>query len=247
MVYRSQFNAATVPALVAGDLHGIRTFSDRGNGVLHSPLHSSSFCAGENVAVCKAGGIGVTHQIAGKGCSCGFYAYTQEGFDQNSTVYGTVEAVVQGYGRATVGSLGFRAEKLKILAIVHPDAGLKDKPISQFKLHLARIGATPTLMCIAIVFIWLNLILKVFWNGEPGALWWTIEGVGWAFLVAHFYAGWTRYGNKRVRHRLQTYGSSLKQLQATYPDAQFFPTAAQALKAFPLTESMNAVLSEGAA
>ena len=51
-------------------------------------------------------------------CKCGFYAYYTGSLDfaSNSTVSG----IVQGYGKVAWGDRGFRAEKVKILAIYIP-------------------------------------------------------------------------------------------------------------------------------
>lgn len=46
------------------------------------------------------------------GCSCGFWAYFEDGFAEHGEVVG----VIEGYGRTTIGTRGFRAEKARIVA-----------------------------------------------------------------------------------------------------------------------------------
>lgn len=46
-------------------------------------------------------------------CQCGFWAYDEAGFKPHGDVIGAIE----GYGKVTVGTKGFRAEKARIVAI----------------------------------------------------------------------------------------------------------------------------------
>lgn len=46
-------------------------------------------------------------------CRCGFWAYDEAGF----RALGTVVGVIEGYGKTTVGTKGFRCEKARIVAI----------------------------------------------------------------------------------------------------------------------------------
>lgn len=67
------------------------------------------------------------HRAADLSCTCGFYAYFDDGqntyFDYNA---GDVLGVIEGYGQVTVGSRGFKAEKAKIVALlIEPDQSFR--------------------------------------------------------------------------------------------------------------------------
>jgi hypothetical protein len=46
-------------------------------------------------------------------CDCGFWAYDEAGFASHGSVVG----VIEGYGKTTVGTKGFRSEKARIVAL----------------------------------------------------------------------------------------------------------------------------------
>jgi hypothetical protein len=56
------------------------------------------------------------HQVAT--CSCGFYAYFDEANDYADST--TVTGVIEAYGKVTIGTRGFRAEKARLRALVIP-------------------------------------------------------------------------------------------------------------------------------
>lgn len=122
--------------LIAGSLTGIRAFSVDRLGRLIGPQFGTVFRPGENLAQCVSQSQAVSfttghgmifvsdaphnevpHQIGSVGCTCGYYAY----FDRKANRYqmpGNVLGLIQGYGTATTGSRGFRAEKAKLLALI---------------------------------------------------------------------------------------------------------------------------------
>lgn len=51
-------------------------------------------------------------------CQCGFWAYDEGSF----TPHGKVIGVIEGYGKTTIGTKGFRAEKAKIVALCRKGA-----------------------------------------------------------------------------------------------------------------------------
>lgn len=59
------------------------------------------------------------HRPGALECTCGFYAYFDEGKNRYHQP-GQLRAVVEGYGLVTVGQRGFRAEKARILGLVIP-------------------------------------------------------------------------------------------------------------------------------
>lgn len=51
-------------------------------------------------------------------CECGFWAYDEGGFK----AHGSVVGVIEGYGKTTVGTKGFRSEKARIVALSCEDS-----------------------------------------------------------------------------------------------------------------------------
>lgn len=55
------------------------------------------------------------------GCQCGFWAYDEHSFSEHGEVVG----IVEGYGKTTIGTRGFRCEKARIVALCRErDEGL---------------------------------------------------------------------------------------------------------------------------
>lgn len=109
-------------------LVGFRYFIRSATASLHSIYKAYEYVPGENVAECLKGTSAVSKMISctSKGarpsiartCSCGFHAYHFEHEHAAGYVRAGACGVVEGYGRIAFGSVGFRAEKLQILALV---------------------------------------------------------------------------------------------------------------------------------
>lgn len=200
----------TGPELVVGTVRGYRRWDVR-NGHLKAVSWGTKWTAGVNTATCRMpfGRLfGGTHITAGRGCSCGFYAY----FHPKDAFYsGAVQGVVEGYGRVTLGSKGFRAEKARILGLVAP-----------------RFHVSPSLLMLlgngAWFFVSGPLITK---NAFPFAMnllslvaslllvVMTVLGGGWGELLA-------------FRPKLR------KQLRENYPDVPLYHSRRALLRAHPL-------------
>lgn len=116
------------PLTVPGTILGLRTLHLAGDR-LYSP--SRAFFVwkpGENVSICSLTGYGITGCADFAHCKCGFYAYTngsniyygpdraaQMWFGDEPAV--RVATLVEGYGKVVTGSKGFRAQKMRILAM----------------------------------------------------------------------------------------------------------------------------------
>ena len=100
-------------------------------------------------------------------CSCGFYSY----FSPNERFSGTIDAVIEGWGIVTIGTKGFRSEKMRVLAMARPY-----NPIGAFFARqgqripstvgwgslFAGIAAGVTgLITAAIIPTWISLVLFV--------------------------------------------------------------------------------------
>lgn len=133
----SDFNSQNSIPFAFGSLTGIRCWRVHRDGRLQAVNHTYLYYPGENKAHCAMGIPLTTVQLGYPGeksykrvehfpgvhwCSCGFYGY-YAGTDYTINQYAgtdTITGLVQAYGRCSYGRNGFRAEKLKILAIVNP-------------------------------------------------------------------------------------------------------------------------------
>lgn len=147
------------------------------------------------------------HVTAGKGCSCGFYAYFDGRNDYAKA--SRVAAVIEGYGVCTVGERGFRSEKARLLAIVDPSA--------------LRWWQTWKLSAIIATFCAVALVTNLL---DRDWLWVGVE----AFLVAINVA--SSIWSYRVQRKTS---SRLALVRRNYPDVPRFRTEKAALKAHPLT------------
>jgi len=66
-------------------------------------------------------------------CSCGYYAFYTPSIQYMAP--GRAWGVIEGYGKTTIGSKGFRAQKAKILGIALPDA---NEPMESYYQTLVR-------------------------------------------------------------------------------------------------------------
>lgn len=103
---------------ILGSLIAHRTFNIDTLGRLRSPQYENTIITpGENIASCDRSSYYKKDpdHVATIDCTCGWYCY----WDRKSRYTdGKVFAIIEGYGRATVGTKGFRAQKMKVLAIV---------------------------------------------------------------------------------------------------------------------------------
>lgn len=132
----AQFGAREVP-LIPAALYGSRSFVVATTGLLYPVFAATGpYKPGVNVARCwcyhsymsgttfmthnDLSSIACTHKAPDIDCTCGFYAYFgNAGNAAHMTTSGQrVVGIVEASGRCVVGDLGFRAEKIKIVALV---------------------------------------------------------------------------------------------------------------------------------
>ena len=122
-----EFSRDTVP-LIAGVVRGFRAWKVNPGGGLRGTFKEYEWTAGLNVAECLTEKQSpFPHQMAGLKCNCGFWAYYDT---QRNPYYVTaagwsplgrvthVLGLVEGWGRVTSGSRGFRCSKARIIALV---------------------------------------------------------------------------------------------------------------------------------
>jgi hypothetical protein len=240
--------------LVAGSILGLRSFRVTDDGVLTGVMQRQyRFKDGANEAQCANHEINVfiwsamqralranlglpspvveprPHQVAGKSCTCGFYAYFDGSNDYN--LYLVLESmvetrkpasgftgIIEGTGVVTVGSRGFRAEKARLVALVVPEVGSIGRPwraLFWWAIGLWDLAAMA-----------LSIIDGHHWLGA-------LNGLA-AMIVA--LAGFYRWRRWQAQHRMaRACVGLLAKVRRNYPDVPFYPSEKAALKAHPLT------------
>ena len=102
------------PQLVVGEVHAIRTFDLRADGLLWPVTHTVAgpWVDGPNHASCS-----VCESAGGNGCVCGYWAYGWPLAVLEQPAAANVAAVVSCWGRVTPGTRGVRAEHATISAL----------------------------------------------------------------------------------------------------------------------------------
>lgn len=152
----------SVRPFVAGTVVGLRawragrTLDDFGSEPhrLRAMTRSYIWHPGENQAQCDRHvwemlrPQDADHRVAGVDCTCGFFAYfgDRNEYARRSSFGTPVTGIIEGYGTVTIGDLGFRAEKARIVALVQPppfvQARYADVPV--YPAVAAALAAHPT-------------------------------------------------------------------------------------------------------
>lgn len=100
------------PTLVPGGLRGYRTWTWEPT---RGPLRSRGYpwTGGELRALCDIGG---EHDAPFVGCACGVYGWYRP--DDSRLIPGVVFGAVEASGRVLLGDYGFRAERVRVCALV---------------------------------------------------------------------------------------------------------------------------------
>lgn len=258
-------------ALVVGSVTGIRTFHTDKHGWLYPPSYDSTvrFGAGINYARCAYqshysmwgsksfdeaqiqvrrtdmfGYARRIHPIGSAHCSCGFYAFRTY---ERSIISGyprptSVQAIVEGFGHVTVGTEGFRAEKLRIKAIVVPSVPRSDR-FSRFSDGYIGSFWHLAMLLIGLAILFFNVVANFLWYDDwfgDNAAWvsWMILTVGmtptWfnmaAFRYKKKYAGATSKSPA-----LGYFEEVLPKIRENYPNIEIFTDPTKALKAYPVS------------
>lgn len=238
----SEFDGPSI--LIPQAIYGTRAFHVQSDGDLLSPLQSSfTWKPGVNHADCvhsdirnrmKRFGLDSDggHRVPDKDCSCGFYAYHNNKFNPYANDDFAVETIIEGTGKALVGSKGFRVERAEIKAVCMPQhlapapkfpakhigtaAGIGfpiSMAVATFVFTWAATLSGPSavfayMLAIALLLLAGTLVYKVLWN--------------LSYMVSP-----DRAGGSRVR------ATMFDNIKKKYPDIQVFETRAQMVKAFP--------------
>jgi hypothetical protein len=242
------------PILVNGSITGIRRFRARADGRLTGPhFDSSVITPGVNTATCQIrrfwgndpAYVSVQQKflVASKHCTCGFYAYHSPNHDEYA-FYKTIRAVVAGTGRVTVGSLGFRAEKIELLGYVNPTlpkSGTKHGPLYWINTQLIKSSASFKHSVALLAFTLVSVLLSFLLENDVFTI------MCWASVAANFARGFGVLVHMGRVHRLKkTSGVSWEEwvipwdeIAKQYPDAKTFRTVEEMLEEFPLTKQLH--------
>lgn len=123
-------NGFAARPFAAGSLIGHRAFTVHPDGRLRGPIYPAvvmlrelrqTTCTPELKPSSFRSRLN-HHQVAGVHCLCGFYAYTDEHAPSLLRNEMTVDALIEGFGVCTVGDLGFKASKARLVALIDPAA-----------------------------------------------------------------------------------------------------------------------------
>jgi hypothetical protein len=268
-----EFSKKEVPTY-PGYLTGIRAYRMGHNGVLVSPQQPFTWEPGENQASCIHKGyqkphyyytsqgkmaveyIPSEHDVATLGCSCGFYAYFEP---LRAKTYlpryptNSVLAVVQGYGRVTMGESGMRAEKMKVVGLIPYVPERKDVPSEPQPPTSPRrlIWLSVVLLALMWLFIAAGIIWHSGWCTAVGYLF--MLGV-WVDTISYFWR------SRRYRKALDTHlvewtnwlntsstlagafkycdppEDAVQAFQRLYPDVKIYDSVTDALQDHPLSQ-----------
>lgn len=219
--------------LYPGEVTGLRAFKVTKEGKLTSPMRQEcKITPGENVARCDLRspfglywdpGRGWVmewsrdHQVAGRHCMCGFYGYWDGSNDyvrRPSPLSPNISAVVKAYGHVTIGTRGFRAEKMKVVGVVLSSTG-RSVRWSRYWLVLC---AVETVILIANLF-------RTDWSG-------VFVAAAFVALWLGFAAGWS--WNPLPWFRRQKF-------KRNYPGVKVYRSEMAMVKAHPLTNPYDFV------
>lgn len=235
----------------AGAMTGRRAFNLDQSGFLRGPVFPAAFGPGDNTAKCHAGSYGLTpmltrsngavdHKPGSKKCACGFYAYydaTQSEYDQ----YSHVVAVIEGFGRVTIGDRGFRCEKARVVAVVKPPEVLARQSWPKVKKALQIKHRSTWLM--PLLILW-NIAWAAF--GAYTQSWWTV-GVNGTIAVLCTPLWWAVRRRERqqaiakAQNRMLYIGkpwmtAAWDKFTKNYPDVKQYDSVREMVAAHPLTE-----------
>lgn len=120
--------SAAAPEPFVGEVRGVRRFRVRNSETL-TPIFGrpAPFRPGTNVADCRAVMGPMLHHRGGRPppaeeCRCGFYAYYRDDLDHYQFTSNTMQGVVEAWGKVITGNNGFRAENMRLVALVRRPA-----------------------------------------------------------------------------------------------------------------------------
>ena len=224
MSLRPEFDG---PPLVHGSIIGLRSMNiHKLTGKLESPNQRHCWKPGINYAQCYRGRW-ANHRVAERDCACGFYAYWN-GADTYATT-SDISVVVRATGLVSLGSEGFRAEKMEIIAIEAPE-GMRQH--FRYKWYKEPLILAPFTLVVSV----LNMVMHV---GDD--TWWFILFLA---LLNGFLLGMTASAFMYAAHRGSFWPHRrppevLRRVMAAYPDVEIVENKVKAAKALGMRKPVE--------
>lgn len=184
------------------------------------------------------------HHVGHADCSCGFYAYYDEGSNPHDGP-GKVTALIEGYGVCAVGTRGFRAEKARLVALVNPtQSGRHPDWYDRLSDWCGRHSTAPSTIGVFSFLIGLATLPAIIAGGFTESPWWfllilpalSLIALTVVLLKADFHAIDRRYPTVNDLSRCSDRGHANFDLVArAYPDVPVYRTLKAALADHPLT------------
>lgn len=113
------FNGVSGPDPIVGSVYALRSFTVTDDGVLVGVTYPQPALDGVNVATCGhlAPMVGPSHEAPMEGCTCGFYAYDQQGTGTRPFSRSGADAVVELSGKIILCERGLKAARMKVVAL----------------------------------------------------------------------------------------------------------------------------------
>jgi hypothetical protein len=179
--------------------------------------------------------------VGSRDCSCGFYGYYSTYYNSYASPQ-TVTGIVHAYGTVSFSNRGFRASKLKIVALVNPNLAVEAKSPGPLKWLSTRprswwYRSLTTFTAVTFIVSVLNIVIQRDWST------WMFVGTS---LCTAFWVGlsmfmdWFR-SRQTDQSRHGAVSKSIPQrdwqkLRENYPSVKWYPNAASAMRDFPLTK-----------
>ncbi len=260
---KDEFGGRVTPPLVAGSLHGLRSFHVNSDGTLGAVSWPYTWVDGENIATChermrdhltstqqplqslflafhnplKVPG----HSVAD--CSeHGFYAYTDGSADFHHPY--RVEGVIEGYGVVQEGTRGFRAEKGRIAGLVVPDPDpVVERNLWEKVKHFRDNMTMKKKVAMYLVYfvLWMVSFSSL---GEHGVIADVFCALGMAAALAALWVAWgpTYHPLRGLEDRIFKNHNGIsrkdayRKIRETYKSAKFFETREEMLAHFNMKE-----------
>jgi hypothetical protein len=238
----------------------------RGTDVAYEPGVNEAFCdtAGDyeliingkvfryKVGTKEARGENILHSdrdrevVPSKACACGYYAYFDQTEDLSFLTHSTqtnrrINGIVRATGRCIVGTRGFRAQKIELVALVGPNPDAPRKLRERLAQIPHKIVAMPgwSLFLFLLAYLVVAGVNMFFESSILTTIGWVMVAMCWTYTIS---TGISMFYLVRHGHSFSTAGVDMKTARAlkkTYPDVEFFPTLQAAREKYPLTKATD--------
>ena len=154
------------------------------------------------------------HEVPQVGCGCGFWAYFKD--DAGSRFGGQVAGIIEAQGRIICGTLGYRAEKARIVALVDPNAP-----------WVPPRALKPLTVVGLILWFLVGVAIALRTAGESTLAIWSLTGLSLGVLLV-------RTCSKASPH-LRSDGEVFIKVRRNYPDVRFYRSLKEAQRSHPVT------------